>query len=426
MTDQSGPGSDLVELRAIKLVGGGRAIAHGGGSTWMVRGGLPGELLRVRPTRRRAGVVEADAVDVVADPHPARLTDPCPHAGECGGCDWPHVDAGLGAALKIEVAAEAAARFPGIAEQLRAAGVTSSPPGYRLRTRLHWDPDRRTLGFYGHRSWLVSPIDHCRIISPTLARRLPRLADALATAATPTADVEVIEGDDAAVAALRPARGGTPSIAADAVPAPFDALGLDGFHRLGPRSRLRRGWGRTAVCFELPVPLEVPIGSFFQGNRHLVDRLFDRVGALVGPGDAPVVDLHGGVGLLAAAARAAGRHDLTVVERHEPSAGAARANLPGARVVASSAEAFVRDLRTLPPDAVVITDPPRSGMTAELRRGLVCWRPARLVMLGCDPATWSRDAADLIGHGYTLSHVELVDLFPFTHHVEVLAVLERG
>jgi len=47
-------------------------------------------------------------------------------------------------------------------------------------------------------------------------------------------------------------------------------------------------------------------------------------------------------------------------------------------------------------------------------------------MLGCDPATWSRDAAVFIEQGYVLDHLELVDLFPFTHHVEILAVLELG
>jgi tRNA/tmRNA/rRNA uracil-C5-methylase (TrmA/RlmC/RlmD family) len=65
-------------------------------------------------------------------------------------------------------------------------------------------------------------------------------------------------------------------------------------------------------------------------------------------------------------------------------------------------------------------------MTSQLRQSTFEWRPRRLLMLGCDPATWSRDAADLIDHGYTLTHFELVDLFPFTHHVEILAVLETG
>jgi tRNA/tmRNA/rRNA uracil-C5-methylase (TrmA/RlmC/RlmD family) len=46
-------------------------------------------------------------------------------------------------------------------------------------------------------------------------------------------------------------------------------------------------------------------------------------------------------------------------------------------------------------------------------------------MLGCDPATWARDAASLCDHGYRIAALELFDLFPSTHHVEILALLER-
>jgi 23S rRNA (uracil1939-C5)-methyltransferase len=46
-------------------------------------------------------------------------------------------------------------------------------------------------------------------------------------------------------------------------------------------------------------------------------------------------------------------------------------------------------------------------------------------MLACDPATWARDTGFLIERGYRLAHVEVVDLFPSTHHIEVIAVLEH-
>jgi tRNA/tmRNA/rRNA uracil-C5-methylase (TrmA/RlmC/RlmD family) len=45
-------------------------------------------------------------------------------------------------------------------------------------------------------------------------------------------------------------------------------------------------------------------------------------------------------------------------------------------------------------------------------------------MLGCDPATWARDAGHLVSNGYRVTELELFDLFPLTHHVEILALLE--
>ena len=413
-----------VELRAVKLIGGGRTLAHFEGATWMLSGALPGELVVAEAERRRARIIEARVVDVVDSPHPARLPRPCPHSGACGGCDWPHVDSRAGSELKVEVAAEAAARFPAIATRIRNAPVTASAPSYRLRDRLHWDPRNRVLGFYGRRSWAIAEITECRIISPTLGDLIPELTVALAESCPQPVDVEILEGADAMVAALLPSRGGPKDIRGEWVPDPQTCPGLAGFHRLERGSGLIRGWGRDRVRLDLPVALDVPIGSFFQGNRHLIGRLFERVSGMVGPGNTPVFDLPGGVGFLAAAAAWAGRTKLTVVEVHRDAAAAAQGNLPTAEVHSTTAEHFVSRHRPLPTASVVITDPPRSGMSRELRSGIVDWRPEKVVMLGCDPATWSRDAAALTDHGYRLSHIELVDLFPFTHHVEILAVME--
>jgi tRNA/tmRNA/rRNA uracil-C5-methylase (TrmA/RlmC/RlmD family) len=200
-----------------------------------------------------------------------------------------------------------------------------------------------------------------------------------------------------------------------------------GFYILSKSGLRQTGWGAAMVRIELPIPLDVPIGTFFQGNRHLILPLFERVAEIVGADPSPVFDLHAGVGYLAAAARFAGERKLTLVETNRDAALAARLNLPGSRVViGSTAEAFVGRAGRLPADALVITDPPRTGLSKDLRIGLARWLPKRILMLGCDPATWARDAGFLGDHGYQPHVVELFDLFPSTHHVEILALLERA
>ena len=138
-------------------------------------------------------------------------------------------------------------------------------------------------------------------------------------------------------------------------------------------------------------------------------------------------DLHAGVGLLAAAASTSGTGPITLVEPFRPAARAAAGNLPAARITAGrTAEAYLARHRRLTREAVVLTDPPRAGMSRTLRHQLAGWHPRRLLTMACDPATWARDAAHFLACGYRLEHVELVDLFPGTSHVEVLAVLEAG
>lgn len=423
------PGGPPVILRAEKLIGGGRALAHHDGETWMVAGALPGELVLAQPSRRRAGIVEADTVAVRESPHAARESDPCPHSDRCGGCDWPHITPEAGARLKAVAAADAARSRPVLAATLAQAPIVASPLAYRLRARLHWDPEARRLGFFEVRSQTVTSIPACRILSPDLMTALPSMIESLSRRCPHKVDLEWLQGSRSgdAVAGLRPARGGPPRIDPGWIPPRADIDdAVSGFHSLDRTGEIRGGWGATTVAFDLPLPLTVPIGAFFQGNKHLVRALFERIAELAGTDTDPIFDLHAGVGFLAAAAVSAGARAACLVEPHRVAARAAAFNLPAATVaVGQTAEEFVDNAPDLPAEALVITDPPRSGLTKSLRTRLVHWRPHRVLMLGCDPATWTRDAGFLLDHGYRVRTVELFDLFPSTHHVEILALMER-
>jgi len=424
------PRDDTVAIHVGKVVGGGRALAHVEDRTWLVAGALPGERIAAREVSRRAGIVEASAVELLGNPHPARAADPCRHAPRCGGCDWPHVDPVAGARLKAAAAAEAVRGSRALAEALHDAPIRTSPPSYRLRSRLHWDPERRTLGFYQPRSWRVTEIPDCRVVSPRLAAAIEAFERALADRCPAPVDLDWLEdlAGNRAVAALRPARGGPDAVSPGWLPV-AEQLGdtVSGLHRMSGAGRLVSGWGDDGVVMALPVCLFVPIGSFFQGNRHLAGWLFDRVVELSGARPCPTWDLHAGVGFLAAAAWQAAPRELHLVEPYRQSSAAAERNLPQARVAGGcTAEAYLASARDLPTDALVLTDPPRAGMTPALRHRLAGWHPDRILMLACDPATWGRDTSSLMERGYRLAHLELVDLFPSTHHVEILAVLESG
>jgi 23S rRNA (uracil1939-C5)-methyltransferase len=75
---------------------------------------------------------------------------------------------------------------------------------------------------------------------------------------------------------------------------------------------------------------------------------------------------------------------------------------------------------------LVVVDPPRSGLDEQTRAGLVHMKPARVVYVSCDPATLSRDLAIMINAGYMLDGpITVLDMFPQTHHVELVAKLQR-
>jgi 23S rRNA (uracil1939-C5)-methyltransferase len=73
---------------------------------------------------------------------------------------------------------------------------------------------------------------------------------------------------------------------------------------------------------------------------------------------------------------------------------------------------------------VIITDPPRAGMDAKVVEVILAASPDRIVYVSCNPATQARDL-QLMQKQYEVREVHPVDMFPHTHHVENVVLLER-
>ncbi|MDX5347770.1 MAG: 23S rRNA (uracil-5-)-methyltransferase RumA, partial [Hymenobacteraceae bacterium] len=71
---------------------------------------------------------------------------------------------------------------------------------------------------------------------------------------------------------------------------------------------------------------------------------------------------------------------------------------------------------------VVITDPPRAGMHADVVQKLLELAPGRIVYVSCNPATQARDL-ELLSEKYDVERVQPVDMFPQTYHVENIVLL---
>ena len=76
------------------------------------------------------------------------------------------------------------------------------------------------------------------------------------------------------------------------------------------------------------------------------------------------------------------------------------------------------------PDVIVV-DPPRKGLSADVIEAMVRMAPQRIVYVSCDPATLARDVRSLTQQGYALTHAEAVDLFPRCAHVETIVLLQK-
>jgi 23S rRNA (uracil1939-C5)-methyltransferase len=85
--------------------------------------------------------------------------------------------------------------------------------------------------------------------------------------------------------------------------------------------------------------------------------------------------------------------------------------------------AAIELLKRLPAPDMIIVDPPRAGIHQTLLEHLLTVAPKRLVYVSCNPATQARDCA-ILAERYDVSHIQPVDMFPHTFHVESIARLD--
>jgi tRNA/tmRNA/rRNA uracil-C5-methylase (TrmA/RlmC/RlmD family) len=71
---------------------------------------------------------------------------------------------------------------------------------------------------------------------------------------------------------------------------------------------------------------------------------------------------------------------------------------------------------------VIIADPPRPGLSKQSRTALTEIMPERIVYVSCNPAAFARDSSDFITAGYHLKKLTLIDMFPATYHIEIIAL----
>ena len=363
------------------------AVAHGGtvvsrieGKVVFVTGGLPGELVEVEITDAGRRFDRGRVIRVL-EPVPGRVEPICPVAGECGGCDWQHADAAAQRELKRVVVAEQLARLAGLDWR---GVVEEVEPRLGWRTRMRYAVDSGRVGLRGRRSHQVValPEQGCVVAaagpSPQELRGLAR-----------DGELSVVVSDD-----------GVSILAGRQVVQ-------------GPAVVHQRAGGRDH---------QVAAGGFWQVHPRAADTLLNAVldGLAPEPGES-ALDLYCGVGLFAGGLDATG---VTVigVELDDRAITHARRNVPGARFLASS---LTRALPRLPKRVdLVVLDPPRRGAGAEVVRHVAGLMPRAIAHVACDPASLGRDLGLFREAGYEPVDIRAFDLFPMTHHVECVAILQ--
>lgn len=393
--------------RIVRLAARGDGVAASGGFFPLT---APGD--RVGP----GGEIE---------PGPHRRVPPCRHFPECGGCQLQQVDDEAYGGYLVDRIGSALA-----AQGLPPAEILSphlSPPNSRRRASL--SAERRggqvLLGFKAEKSHRIVDMRECHILRPELFALVAPLRALLGTLLGPRSggSVGMTLADQGVDLLLE-------KVEADGLEAAEALTAFATRHRLARLALDGDGYGAQTRWEPEPVTVSLggvavplPPGAFLQATADGEAALVDAVRRAVGPARI-VADLFAGLGTFALSLEGRvlaveGARDAALALK----AGAARVGRP---LFVDHRDLFRRPLdeREASRFEAVILDPPRAGakeQVALLARSCV----ARIAYVSCNPATFARDARNLVDGGYALDWVKPVGQFRWSTHVELAAAFSR-
>jgi 23S rRNA (uracil1939-C5)-methyltransferase len=424
---------ETLTVRLTAMAHGGSALGRAGNRVVFVPYALPGELVEVRIVDDRGRWANAELIRVL-ERSPDRVVPRCPHFGPpdpaagtptadeeadlpkgCGGCQWQHIDYPAQLRLKQSIVRDQLERVGKLADiEVRPTLGMDEPWTYRNHVQMRTTPDGR-LGFRGLREHAVVPIEVCYIMEPAV-EELWRSLD-IAFPELRQAILRGGMGTDDSLILLKTAYDELPELEVD-FPVSINLELDDGqtVTLIGAPWLVARVAGRD---------FRVSADAFFQVNTPMAATLVSLVREALQPhGGQTLLDLYAGVGLFGLAlANEVGQ--VVAVEESPAAVEDWRFNAGGldnATIHPGAVEAVLATVEG--PVHIAVVDPPRSGMEPKALDALAAHNPARIAYVSCDPATLARDARRLVDKGYGLVHVQPVDMFPQTWHIECVALFE--
>ncbi len=458
----------LEKVRITDIGAEGNAIAKVDGQVVFVPMLIPGDVVDIRVRKKRRKFMEGTVVRF-REYSPVRIDPKCYHFGVCGGCKWQHLPYEKQLEFKERQVIDSLTRIG----KLELSGVrpiigSSEIFGYRNKLEFTFS-DKRWLT----REEMVS--DNDRINEDALGFHIPGLFDKVLdirechlqpepSNAIRDSVRRYAHRKSLAFFNLRQQSGFLRNLVIRTTSSGnvmvIVVFFMDERDRInGLMEHLRTGFPEITSLYYIintkkndsladqePVlysgddhlleemdGLKFRIGpkSFYQTNTRQAEKLYSTAREFARlTGSETVYDLYTGTGTIAC--YLAGRAGKVIgIEYIDEAVRDAVINSQINKI--GNTEFFAGDIRLLlnekfledqgRPD-VIITDPPRAGMHPDVVGQILAADPSRIVYISCNPATQARDAG-LMSEKYRVAAVQPVDMFPHTHHVENVILLER-
>lgn len=460
-----------IELQIDALAVEGDAITRHDGLICFVRGAVPGDRVRARIVKVKRNFAQAEVIEIL-DPSDQRASPQCPHFGICGGCKWQHVSYQAQLRAKQQHVMDVFERIGGF-KKVEVSPIIGSEDVYFYRNKMEFSFSRQRwltpeemlrkelfagefgLGLHVQgRFDKVVNIDECWLQSTTSNTILNAVREfcrrhGLSAYSTKTHEgylrhLVIREGKTSGEIMVN-------LVTTDDRPEIMRELTTELLARcpqittlvnnittrksmvaLGEEEKIYFGLGYITERLGR-YTFRISANSFFQTNTKQAERLYEIVKTMGEFGaDDVVYDLYCGTGTIATYVSDSVR-EVVGIDVVESAIADARLNaeLNGVRncryVLGDLKDTLKRDTAWLSSKpAVVILDPPRSGLHPKVVQEVAALEPDRIIYISCNPATQARDAGMFREAGYEVTRLQPLDMFPHTYHVENVASLRKS
>ena len=432
--------------RVESIATGGAGVARLDGRAVFIPKTAPGDAVRFRVVKEKGKYLIGELAEII-QAGPERTAPPCVHWSDCGGCALQHIAPQAQVEAKKRIFIDALARIGKI--DLGVPVQTVALPGneerYRMRARFQIQDSG--IGFFAPGARRLVEIEDCLLVERPIADALGQLRHLLQ--AEPRAR-RIVAVEITSLRELEEA-----------------AVGLylykSGYRSRGNRKIDRRtliAWRKFAEENHFPLAMagrrepgdpprwmaryrpdaahpELCLGvspeSFIQPNRALNRLLVKSVVEECRLNDeALVLDLYCGAGNFSLPLALRAKRVLGVEENpyavadallNREENGVGNAEFLTQAVQKLTTEEVVPKLGGERP-GVVVLDPPRKG-ALEAMPLIAALAPSQVVYVSCNPATFARDARELVTNGYRARAAYVFDMFPHTAHLEMLTSWTR-
>ena len=449
--------NDELELDIHDLHANGHGIGRDvNGKVIFVSGALPGDRVHARLLKVKKQYAYGKAMEIITpSPHRLQENDPriCPVSSKCGGCQFQNFNYHAQLTFKEKLVRDALIRIGGC-ENPPVLPILGMDEPYYYRNKAQFpvgsDGKKPLIGFYAPRSHRIVPINGCNIHHPLCGEVLRKVKYLLKAHPIPIYNEETHKGllrhvivrvgfSTGEVMVIFVLNSSDPHQIQMSGFCHSDLFTGKGFSFLYNKNTAKTNviLGDQFTVLQGSGYIHEEIGhiryrisprAFFQVNPVQTKVLYDVVASHMS-GNESVIDAYSGIGGIAL--YIAGRvQNVVGVESVEDAVkdgvyNAALNNIENASFQCGAAEALVPELLRGKNYGTLILDPPRKGCDSGLLDMIVTSEISKIIYVSCDPATLARDIKQLTSGGYKLEHIQPVDLFPMTGHVETVALLQR-